>query len=247
MSQFNKREKKNILLYILGGAFVGGLIGYLSPKIHHYINLMNESINFNIMLVIIPILFLIAVILYFAAKNQFKDMKKVISNDEDEQYIYSLSKFNKASKNLSNANNLLILSLTLGLATLHTIENNVLIGFGILYILIIILMILTTKLSKEILVASPSFTNSDVELEYGDVKILSKMIDHIDEGERLVMLHAFAVTYQVIVYMLFGTMLILGMYQAVSGENQYLSISLVALTLIISTIYYYKKADEFNK
>lgn len=247
MSAFNKQEKKNILLYILCGGFVGGLIGYLSPMINHYIKLMNDNLYFNIMLGIVPILFLIAVILFITANKQFKDMKTVKSNDEDEQYIHSLSKYNKASKNVSNANVLLILSLTLGLASLKETSTEILIGFGVLYLLIIILMILTTKLTKKILVAYPAFTNKDVELDYGDVKILTKMIDNIDEGERLVMLHAFAVTYQIIVYMLLGIMLVLGVYQSISGENQYLAITCVALTLFISTIFYYKKSEEFNK
>lgn len=247
MSIFNKKEKKNILLYTLFGAIVGGIIGLFLPMINDTINKFINSFDFNIMLIIVPLILIVGFILYFRAQQQFNNMNIHYSNDEDEQYIYSLSKFNRASNNIVNANTLMTLSITLGIAAIQTYNMKTLIIFGVLYIFVIILLILIMRLNKKILKAYPAITNANIDIEYGDIKLLSKMIDKIDEGERLVMLHALAVTYQVIITMLSFIMLILGMYQGISGENQFLAIALVALTLIVSTVVYYKKSEEFNR
>ncbi|TDM47929.1 DUF3169 family protein [Macrococcoides goetzii] len=247
MNKFNKNEKKNIVLYALFGAMVGGLIGHFLPKINGVVIDVNNHINFNIMLFIVPMFLIIGFILYFNALKQFNLMNKMTSNDEDKQYIYKLSKYNKASNSIVNANTLMILSITLGIAAIQSQTLDTLIAFIILYIFVIILLFLITKLNRKILKAYPAITNSDFDFDYGDKKLLFKMIDHIDEGERLVMLHSLAATYQIIIIMLSFIMLLLGIYQGISGENQYLAIGSIALTMIVSTVVYYKKSEEFNK
>ncbi|MFC6292563.1 hypothetical protein [Macrococcus epidermidis] len=41
--------------------------------------------------------------------------------------------------------------------------------------------------------------------------------------------------------------MLLGIYQTLTGENQYLAMFSIAAVLIYSTVVYYKKNEEFNR
>ncbi|MDH5042515.1 hypothetical protein QFL00_14890, partial [Enterococcus faecalis] len=68
-----------------------------------------------------------------------------------------------------------------------------------------------------------------------------------DEGERLVMLRSLSKTYEIMILMLSVILMLLGIYQAATGENQYLAMFAIAAVLIYSTVVYYKKNEEFNR
>lgn len=110
-----------------------------------------------------------------------------------------------------------------------------------------VLVFFTTKHNKRVLLDYTKIINNDYQIDYEDRNLMSNLINNIDEGERLIMLHALSKTYMFLIYALSGLLMILAIYQINSGENQYVAMFGIGVILIYSTIVYYKKSEEFNK
>lgn len=245
-----KKDKKlgRSLYVVLIGAIFGGIIGSGLPLVNDFITYFTHKYQIDFMIYIVPLLMIVSVLLYLKSKHQYNAMSQPQNKSEDDQYIYQLNQYNKSSKNIVNASNILIMAIALATADfILKRSTQYLIYYAIIVVIFLILVLIYTKHNRTVLLAFPSITNSGFELDYEDRQIMTTLINNIDEGERLVMLHALSKTYIVMIYMLSGLLLLLALYQATSGENQYLAMIGITSVLIYSTIAYYKKSEEFNK
>ncbi|WP_414047975.1 DUF3169 family protein [Macrococcus equi] len=243
----NKKILKSII-YLVIGAFVGFIIGIGIPLSQDIINYFNKEFNIDFIPYIIGLLFLIAIYLYYLSVKQCNNMKNTQNLSEDDQYIYQLKHYNKASMNIVNATNLSVLAIALNIANFlfEPTKHNIILCI-VFSIVFFIFVVISRKQNIKVISLFPQMTNSDFEIDYEDRNILNTIINHIDEGERLVMLHALSKTYSVMIYMLSGLLVFLAFYQAGTGENQVLAMIGITAVLVYSTIAYYKKSEEFNK
>ncbi|WP_414043386.1 DUF3169 family protein [Macrococcus sp. EM39E] len=243
----NKKLGRTTFVTLVGALF-GGIIGYSLPMIVDVSRFYKSQFNFNLMFIIVPLLFFISIYLYIISKKQYHSMKNPPKLLEDEQYIYQLKQYNKASMNIVNSSHIITLAIALATGSfVLDASTNALIYYGIVVIIFVVFVIMITKHNRTMLLSFPEITNSNFQLDYEDRQLLTTIINNIDEGERLVMLHSLSKTYTVMIYMLTGLLLLLAFYHAASGENQYIGMIGISAILIYSTIAYYKKSEEFNK
>jgi len=243
----DKKLGRSLYLMLVGG-ISGGIVGGGLPFVNDVITHINQKFKIDFMIYIVPLLMIISVLLYLKSKQQYSAMSQPQNIGEDEQYIYQLKQYNKSSKNIANASNVLILGITLATADFLFVGSKYyLIYYSVLVIIFLLLVFLITNHNRTVLLAFPSITNNKFELDYEDRQIMTTLINNIDEGERLVMLHALSKTYLVMIYMLSGLLLLLALYQAATGQNQFLAMIGISSVLIYSTIAYYRKSEEFNK
>ncbi|WP_414055395.1 DUF3169 family protein [Macrococcus equi] len=228
-------------------AIIGAIVGYGIPKSYKLIQSFQESFDIQVIWFAVPVLFIIALFLYFKSLKQYNDMKQVHDLPEDDQFIFQVSKHNKASANIVNAYNVLFLSFCLSLTLLVNASTLNILIFITYLLLCSVVIIMIKKHNHKVIAAYPTLTNSDVSIDYGDIQLMENVINAIDEGERLVMLHSLSKTYQTIIIMLSIILFVLGLYQAGTGESQYLAMFGIAGVLIYSTSVYYKKNEEFNR
>ncbi|UJS27475.1 DUF3169 family protein [Macrococcoides canis] len=240
-------SKNNGFGKVLLWAIIGAIVGYGIPKSYNVIQTLQETYNIKIIWYIVPLLFILALILYFKSVKQFNDMNRVTDLSEDEQFIYQVSKHNKTSANVVNAYNVLFLSFCLSLTILINPSTMNLIIFFVYLVICIFVLVIIKKHNHKVIAAYPTLTNRDVSIDYNDMQLMENVIDAVDEGERLVMLHSLTKTYQTMIVMLSVILMLLGLYQAGTGENQYLAMFAITGVLIYSTSVYYKKNEEFNK
>lgn len=243
MSKGIVKGSANVLLWTI----VGAIVGYSSAKGFKLMKTFQETLNFNLIWILVPVLFIIALILYFNSVKQFNDMNCETGLSEDDQFIYQVSKHNKASSNIVNAYHVLFLSFCLSITILINPETKYLIFFIVYFLLCAVFLVYIRRHNNKVLGAYPTLTNSEVSINFSDMQLMENVIDAIDEGERLVMLHSLSKTYQIIILMLSLILILLGGYQAVTGENQYLSMFSISAVLVYSTYVYYKKNEEFNR
>ncbi|MDJ1155267.1 DUF3169 family protein [Macrococcus caseolyticus] len=242
----SKKKKSGFLKIMIGMAF-GAIAGYSIPALYDEVTSLQSTYNIRILWYIVPILFVIALYLYFKSIHQFKAMNSDINLSEDDRFIYQVTHHNKASANVVNAYHILLLSLCLSITILIEPETSHIIIFAVYFIACAIFYTFISKQTAKVLAAYPMITNSDVSIEFGDPNLMEKVIDGIDEGERLVMLRSLSKTYEIMIIMLSVILILLGIYQAATGENQYLAMFAIAAVLIYSTVVYYKKNEEFNR
>ncbi|MGK0554638.1 DUF3169 family protein [Macrococcus capreoli] len=246
MKKHNKMMRMLIALFI--GAIAGFAIGFGIPFFNDMTNYLNNTLNIHIMPYIIALLFFIAFYLYYLSTKQYNAMKNRTYSSEDAQYIHQLKSYNKASMNIVNATNIAVLAFALTIANflfLPTMHNIII--CAVFAVVFLVFITISRMHNIKILSHYPKITNSDFEIDYQDRNILNTIIDHIDEGERLVMLHALSKTYTIMIYMLSCLLILLAIYQAGTGENQVFAMVGVTAVLVYSTIAYYKKSEEFNR
>ncbi|UOB20229.1 DUF3169 family protein [Macrococcus armenti] len=242
------RKKGNVGFNpVLIGMIFGAVAGYSIPALYEALTSIQGIYNIKFIWYIVPILFLISLYLYLKSVQQFKAMNNDINLSEDDRFIYQVTLHNKASANVVNANHILLLSVCLSLTILIEPELSHIILCSAYFVVSIIFFTLISKQTAKVLAAYPTLTNSDVSIKFGDPNLMEKIIDGIDEGERLIMLHSLTKTYQTMIIMLSGILMLLGLYQAGTGENQYLAMFSIAAVLVYSTYVYYKKNEEFNR
>ncbi|UBH22085.1 DUF3169 family protein [Macrococcus armenti] len=241
------KKKDSGFLKIIIGVIFGSILGYSIPALYDAVNSLQITYNIRILWYIVPILFVIALFLYFKSLQQFKAMNRDINLSEDDRFIYQVTQHNKASANAVNAYHILLLSLCLSITILIEPVTSHIITFAIYFIVCAIFYIFISKQTGKVLAAYPTITNSDVSIKFGDPNLMEKVIDGIDEGERLVMLRSLSKTYEIMILMLSVILMLLGIYQTLTGENQYLAMFSIAAVLIYSTVVYYKKNEEFNR
>lgn len=244
-----KKNKLSRSIFVtLCGALFGAFIGFIVPLLSDTSEYLVNAIPFNLMYIIILILFIIAIILLLKSISQYKSMHNVSGKSEDDQFIYIQKQYNLASKNVANSGHYSVLGITLSVATfLFDFDLKSLIILSATMITFFVLVFFTTKHNKRVLLDYTKIINNDYQIDYEDRNIMHNLINNIDEGERLIMLHALSKTYMFLIYALSGLLMILAIYQINSGENQYVAMFGIGVILIYSTIVYYKKSEEFNK
>lgn len=113
-----KKDKKlgRSLYVVLIGAIFGGIIGSGLPLVNDFITYFTHKYQIDFMIYIVPLLMIVSVLLYLKSKHQYNAMSQPQNKSEDDQYIYQLNQYNKSSKNIVNASNILIMAIALATA-----------------------------------------------------------------------------------------------------------------------------------
>ncbi|WP_414045738.1 DUF3169 family protein [Macrococcus equi] len=232
---------------VLISTMIGFFGGIILVKAYKYFQEQHSDLGVNLIYYIVGILFLISVFLYVQSIQRYKRMKKGTNLSEDDNFMYQVSLHNKASSNIVNSQSVLLLSFGMSITTLMNKEIKVVLFFILYTVVVAIMLSFINKHNIKVIKEFPYITNTDIEINPKDIHLLDAIIDHLDEGERLIMLHALSKTYRTIIYMLMTILIILSVYQSLTGENQYLAMFGITSILIYSTVVYYKKNEEFNK
>jgi len=247
MSKKGKQGFLMDIMKVLLATLIGFVVGIVIIKSYKILNVQYEDIGFTLIYLVIIILFLLSLFLYISSVQQYKNMKKVNHMTEDDNFIYQVSLYNKASSKVVNSQNLILLSFGMFITTVTNFGMTKFIFLIAYTVIVAFMMSLIGKHTTKVISEFPFLTNTDVEINPKDPRLLDEIIKHLDEGERLIMLHALSKTYRTIIFMLITLLMILSIYQIVSGDNQYLAMVGITATLIYSTIVYYKKNEEFNR
>lgn len=251
MSNENKSRFKfsNSIIATIIAAIIGFIGSYTFMKLikNKSLNLYLESNHEIILYFLILLSLVVTIYLFYISINQYNTTKKIQALNDDERYIRDMTYINKASSNIVNSRNVLLFGFVLSIVLLSnpsTLNIIVLIS----YLLVgSVLLIFILKHTIKVLRKNAILGNVDIDFNESDSEILEKTIHQIDEGERLIMLHALSKTYIVIINMLTLLLILLAFYQAATGENQYIGLLGITIILIYSTHAYYKKSEEFNK
>lgn len=230
-----------IIRSLLIGAIVGGILGIsISFTVNHTSDL-NVDIIENIGYAFIVLLFVIWLICTSVIFIKMYKINQLLNLNHDDEIDIKL---NKEYNNIS---------------LFGTLSTYLIIGFYAFSLIIITsysiavivlglcLIFFTAYLNRKIVRLSNKVKGSDFDFDFEDKKMMSRMIDYMDEGEKLITLHSLYSTYSIMVLFSSIAMIILSGYQVYTGENQILAILIFLVMLVVSAIRYYSKLNEYNK
>lgn len=230
-----------IIRSLLIGAILGGILGIAITFTVNHTSILNVDVIKDIGYIFIGLLFVLWIIcisVIFIKMNKVNNLLKLSHDDEID--IQLNKEYNNISLFGSLSTYLIIgfYAFSLIIITRYSIAVIVL-GLSLIFC--------TTYLNRKIVRLSNKVKGSDFDFDFQDKKMMSRMIDCMDEGEKLIALHSLSDTYSIMVLFSSIAMIILSGYQIYTGENQILAILIFLVMLIVSAIRYYSKLNEYNK
>ena len=242
-------KKRSIMKSLMFGAVIGGILGVLIPLFYdlYTYNHLDKYIDTTWLFIIITLF--LTVLLTIISKLLFFKVQKSINQDiknnselEEIEYKKLLRLFYQAQLFGSSAiiiNALFLSASYLILDSNRTVELVTLVVIGILFIIV------NTRNVYLLLEDSKYFYNIDESYDWADKRTMYDLIDHIDDGERLMMLQSLYRSYEKMILLSMGSMIVLSFYQVISKNNQILAMCCFTVMLIYSTYSYYKHLKKY--
>lgn len=222
---------KRKVMQFLGGAVIGGLIGFFIVKGEFTLPIYEVASEMTLIFAGIALFLAIASLIKLAQLKKQSTLQ--LSGDEEDLQEENLYKLYSDASLASNISQIIgIVAICIGVITEQSIAHLTLSGF------VLLLAITTTVLvGSSIQYASPT----RVFPSMNDKQYAKKLMEMSDEGERHIMLQGFYSAFNMTNTLLLVSLLLFMFYSLVSGESQLFAILIIALILIIVNTQYMLK------
>lgn len=229
----------NLILYMIIGGVIGFILTSFFMNNHEILEIQLTKAQTNLIVAILAIIYVMLVILlysvYYKAEKLRKAKTTIENEDSIEEQIERTLVYPSVLLGLIMSIALMILNVTLNVAVSTTIFST---------IIALITLFLTAPFSYMHLTKMRKIYPERNFPRPGDKKMNEKMVEMMDSGEQYITLLALQKTYSLNQQLIIVFIAISSIYSIASNNNQFLSVSLMIILLLVNTIYFTKKISE---